>query len=272
MFGAVIGDIIGSAYEFNNVKTKDFPLWTKASHITDDTVCTIAVADSILNHKPIVETLQDWCRVYSIGYSKKFQEWVNSPFPEPYQSFGNGAVMRISPVGFLYRNVTEAIQKGTEITNITHNHPMAIQAVEAYLTTMHLIKNGENPHKIKAIIQEKYPYDMNRSVDEIRATYDKFYVRCERTVPEAIICALDATSFEDAVRNAVSLGGDSDTLACMAGALAELRFGVPTEMKQKALGYLNLEMAGILKQLYQEPKRIIKHYAVFPELPAPRQR
>lgn len=252
MLGAIVGDIIGSSYEFNNIKSKKIPLWITQSKITDDSICTLAVADSLLNRKPIVKTLQSWCRQYPVGYGKKFQEWIDSPSPKPYRSWGNGAVMRISPVGFLYENLKTALQKGCEITNITHNHPMSLKGVCAYLTTMFLLKKKISPITIKKIIQKKYHYDMDRSVDEIRETYNKFYVNCDRTVPEAILCTLNATSFEDAIRNAVSLGGDSDTIACMTGALAEIQFGIPSEISQKTLSYMDEKMKAIIKQLYQQ--------------------
>lgn len=260
MFGAIIGDIVGSVYEFNNVKRKDFPFWTPTSHITDDTICTIAVADIVVNRKDPVQTMQDWCRRYPIGYAKRFQEWVDSPNPMPYESWGNGAVMRISPVGFAFSDMNQAYQTADKITQMTHNHHDSVQAVHAYLTTMDLVKKGIQPSEIKKRIQNQYQYDMSRSVDEIRAHYDKFYVRCAKSVPEAIICALDATSFEDGIRNAVSLGGDSDTLACMAGAIAELRFGVPPEMQQKALTYLDNDMKNVLNQLYALPTQIKTHH------------
>lgn len=256
MLGAVIGDIIGSSYEFNNIKSKNFPLWTNQSRITDDTVCTIAVADSLIHNKDITNTLRSWCRRYPVGYGQKFKNWIDAPLPTPYNSWGNGAVMRISPVGFLYDDFNTSLKKGMEITNITHNHPDTAKAVEAYLMTMALIKSGVATQAIKEVIQTKYQYNMNRSVDKIRSTYDKFYVRCNKTVPEAIICALDAVSFEDAIRNAISLGGDSDTLACMTGALAELRFGIPPEMTRSALRYLDTGMKQVLRKLYQTPTQI----------------
>ncbi len=258
MLGAIIGDVIGSPYEFNNVKHKNFDLWTPHSKLTDDSICTLAVADIILHDKPIEQTLQSWCRQHPVGYSKTFQAWVNSDTPSPYESWSDGAVMRISPVGFLYTDLNAALHKAIAITQVTHNHLIALQGVEAYLTAMFLIKDKKETTQIKEAIQSKFPYDMTRSVDDIRKTYDKFYVRCSKTVPEAIICALDATSFEDAVRNAVSLGGDSDTLACMAGALAELRFGIPDEIRQKAYGYLDNHMKSVLNELYHRQTFFVK--------------
>ncbi len=257
MLGAIIGDIVGSAYEFHNVKEKDFDLWPKDAKITDNTVCTLAVADMILHTKEPAKTLQEWCRRYPVGYGKKFQEWIDSDNPKPYGSWGNGAVMRISPVGFYFNAPDKALEKALSITEVTHNHPLSLKAVAAYLQAMSLMKQGKNPQEIKDLVQHYYGYEMNRSVDEIRAHYNKFYVGCEKTVPEAMICALDATSFEDALRNAVSL-------ASMAGALAELRFGVPQEMKQKALGYLDSPMKILVNKFYT-----MKNYV---NSPAPQKR
>ncbi len=265
MLGAVIGDIIGSTYEFNNVKTTRFPLWTSLSRPTDDTVCTLAVADALLTGADFAERLKYWVRLYPfVGYGKKFLEWALSDEQKGGYSWGNGAIMRLSPVGFLFPDFKAALSCGTALTRVTHNHPMSLTATAAYLKAMMLLRQRTPPKDIKHIIEKTYGYSLSRSVDEIRQNYHAFYVRCERTVPEAMTCALEATSFEEAIRLAVSLGGDSDTLACMAGALAEWRFGIPTDMKKRALSMLDARMQHVLKRLYAAPCLIQKIDAVSP--------
>lgn len=259
MLGAIIGDIIGSVYEFHNIKTKDFPLFSKESHFTDDTVCTIAVADALMHHKPVDKTLREWGRRYSsVGYGPMFLKWLQSDDMGPYRSFGNGAVMRLSPLARLCNDRTQAVLTGMDITAITHNSAEAITATEAYIETLFALKDGHSPDIIKSALSLRFGYDMNRTVSDIRSAYDKFYVRCSKSVPEAITCALDATSYTDAVRNAVSLGGDSDTLACMAGGLAAIRFPIPRDIQQRALTYLPTEMTDIISEYNHKTKTPIK--------------
>ena len=260
MLGAIIGDIIGSVYEFNNVKTKDFPLWTDASHFTDDTVCTVAIADALLHQKPFDQTLRDWCRRYpDAGYGPLFQKWVHSDTMPAYKGWGNGAVMRLSPVAFLSADKIEARLSGMEQTAVTHNSAEAITATEAYIDTFFALKEGYSSDTIARTLSFRFGYQMDRSIDDIRATYDKFYVRASKTVPEAISCALYATSFEDAIRNAISLGGDSDTLAAITGSLAEVRFGVPAKMKLEAISRLDDSMRSVLQEMYNHPNQVIRH-------------
>jgi len=260
MIGAVIGDMIGSVYEFNNVKHKDFPLWRKDSCFTDDTVCTIAIADALLHQKPFDESLREWCRRYpNAGYGSMFYEWIKSDTMPACHSWGNGAIMRLSPVAFLSADKLDALSSGLEQTAVTHNSPEALTATEAYINTYFDLKEGCEPSHIAKVLSARYGYQMDRSIDDIRASYDKFYVRASKTVPEAISCALQATDFEDAIRNAVSLGGDSDTLAAMAGALAEVRFGIPAGIKKEALSRLDQPMKTILKEMYRRPNQIIRH-------------
>ena len=261
MLGAIIGDMIGSVYEFNNVKTKDFTLWCNDSHLTDDTVCTIAIADALLNQKPFDKALREWCRRYpEAGYGPMFQKWVQSDTMPAYKSWGNGAVMRVSPVAYLSVDKSEALLSGLEQTAVTHNSAEPITAVSAYLDAFFDLKEGYKPSIITQALSARYGYQMDRSIDEIRSGYNKFYVRASKTVPEAILCALQATSFEDAIRNAVSLGGDSDTLATMAGALAEVRFGVPKSMEKEALSRLDTSMKSVLMQMYGRPNCIARHH------------
>lgn len=252
MLGAIIGDIVGSVYEGQHIKTKDFPLFTKKSTFTDDTVCMIAVADCLLHHSDYAATMRKWGQKYLpiTGFSKKFSAWIQNPNMPPYQSKTNGAVMKIPPVPFLVKDTVQAIKIADHITNQTHNHPDSLMAVHAFISTLHACQKGHAPDKIKTYLENTYGYDMHRSVDEIRATYDKFYISCAKSVPEALICALEATSFEDAIRNAVSIGGDCDTIACIAGAIAEARFGVPFLYREAAFCKLPDEMQDIVQKLY----------------------
>ena len=255
MLGAIIGDIVGSVYEFDNIKTKDFPLFREDSRITDDTVCTVAVADIILNRKDPVETLVYWCRKYpGMGYGDRFVKWFDLPWQEPYNSFGNGAAMRVSPAAFLSPSLEHARQLALRVTEITHNHPEGIKGALATCDAVWMAFNAAHPDEIRANISATYGYDMNRTVDSIRPDYE-FNESCMKTVPEAIICALEARNFEDAIRNAVSIGGDSDTLAAIAGALAEALFTIPNELYREAIERLPQDMQSVIVQMYREAGR-----------------
>lgn len=263
MWGAIIGDIVGSVYEAHNIKTKDFELFSPHWRFTDDTVCTIAVADALISKKPVIESLRTWGLKYKdlknpegffpSFFSGGFTAWLESDNPAPYGANTNGCVMRISPVPFLIRDLNSAGQTAADITNITHNHPESINASLAYVRTIHMCQKEAKDFDIKNALSYYHGYNIKRTVDEIRQNYHKFYGSCTKSVPEAIICALEATSFEDAIRNAVSLGGDSDTLACMAGAIAETRFGIPDDIKNKARIYLPSEVLFVMDKMYSAP-------------------
>ena len=273
MLGAIIGDMIGSVYEFNNVKDKNFPLWSKASHYTDDTVCTIAIADALLNQKPFDKALREWCRRYpEAGYGPMLQKWVQSDQAPAYRSWGNGAVMRLSPVAYLSADKTEALLNGFEQASVTHNSATALTATSAYLDAFFAIKECNTPRNIASALSARYGYQMNRSIDDIRSSYDKFYVRADKTIPESISCVLWAKNFEDAIRNAISLGGDSDTLAAMAGALAEVRFGIPHALKVEALYRLDQPMRAVLDQMYQRPNQITRHHLSYHPITGEKER
>ena len=259
MFGAIIGDIIGSAYEFHNVKTKDFPLFTDRSCFTDDTILTCAVADWLYFGGMPKFYLKQWGflykdRTYENGkvnaFGPGFMKWLETGISS--NSKTNGCVMRISPIGLMENNVGKAIDKAVQLTTITHNHPESLKATKAYIETMFLIKKNTSIPLIKNYVSTKYGYDLSKSIDEIRANYNKFYCSCEKTVPQAIVCALDAVSYEDAIRNAVSLGGDSDTLACMAGGLAELRFEIPVQIRQQACQRIDNNILSVVRSYYQK--------------------
>lgn len=258
MFGATIGDIVGSRFEFNNIKRKEFEFFHKDCSFTDDTVCTAAVADILVHDRVTAPALQKFCRDYqdfpSGGYGAMFFHWVfGNENPKPYESFGNGAAMRVSSSAFLNRhNLEDAPAAAERVTNITHNHEEGIKGAKA---TTHAVWLGFNSHSAPAIretIAQEYDCDLSRTVDEIRPIY-QFHETCQGTVPEAIICALESESFEDAVRNAISIGGDSDTLGAIAGPIAEALHGIEEHYIQTACDkYLDERIVGVLQEMYSK--------------------
>lgn len=252
MLGAIIGDIVGSIYEHFPIKTKDFPLFGKSNRITDDTVCTVAVADILLNDLPPATTMQKWCQRYpDAGYGGNFGKWIYSDSPLPYHSYGNGSAMRVSPAAFLNQdNLENALIASDMVTEITHNHPEGMKGARATTHAIWLAFQNENPDAIRDIISREYDYDLSKSVDEIRPDYS-FDVTCQGSVPQAITCALESNSFEDAIRNAVSLGGDSDTLAAIAGPIAEAMYGIPEEFRVKMEHEYLIKTSDIYNTIYQ---------------------
>ena len=239
-YGAIVGDIIGSPFEFNenNYKAKDFELFSRNSYPTDDTVMTLAVASAL--HKSgdfernLVRTMRTFGRLYpNAGYGARFYDWVFSKNPHPYNSCGNGSAMRVSPVAWAFDNL-ENVEKFAELSaRVTHNHPEGIKGAKATAGAIFLARMGRSKEKIKEYIEEKYQYDLNRTCDEIRP--NNYHIEiCQKTVPEAIIAFLEAKDFEDAVRNAVSLGGDSDTIAAITASIAQGMWGIPEEIEKQA--------------------------------------
>jgi ADP-ribosylglycohydrolase len=221
MIGAIAGDIIGSVYESFPIKTKDFPLFHPLSRFTDDTVLTVAVADAILTGRPYQQALREVGRRYpSAGYGGSFFAWLYSDNPQPYNSWGNGAAMRVSPVGFAFNTAAEVLAEAEKTAVISHNHPEGVKGARATALVVYLARLGHSKEEIREIVSQRFGYNLNRTVDDIRPTY-AFDISCRGTVPQAIVAFLDSTSYEDAVRNAISLGGDSDTLACITGGIAE---------------------------------------------------
>ncbi|MBM3650601.1 MAG: ADP-ribosylglycohydrolase family protein [Alphaproteobacteria bacterium] len=246
MKGAIIGDIVGSIYEWRNIKTKQFPLFDEECGYTDDTVCTVAIAHSIMDWGDPVDYLRRWGRRYpDAGYGGSFNQWLWQDEPHPYDSYGNGAAMRVSPVAWLAKTATEARALARAVTRVTHNHPEGIKGALATTDAIWLARTGKSPERIRAKISERYGYDLSRSVDHIRPGYS-FDVSCQGTVPPAIVCALEATGFEDAIRNAISIGGDSDTIAAITGSIAEAMFSVPEALWDEAVEYLPEEMLAIV--------------------------
>ncbi|MED3763847.1 ADP-ribosylglycohydrolase family protein [Ureibacillus sp. FSL K6-8385] len=264
MIGAIIGDIAGSRFELNNYKNKDFDLFTKDCKVTDDSIMTLAVAKAIMEtekkfkpsyrninpayyleiEKSSVQYMQEIGRKYpNCGYGGMFKKWVYSDKPEPYNSFGNGAAMRISPVGFAAETEKEVTLLSKAVTRVTHNHQEGIKGAEAVAVSIYMARNGFSKEEIRRKIESNY-YPLDFTIDEIRDSYG-FKLSCQETVPQAIKAFLESTSFEDAVRTAVSIGGDSDTLAAISGAIAESYYGVPADLKEKALTYLDDELRSI---------------------------
>lgn len=254
MLGTVIGDIIGSVYEFKNHRSKNFdPLFHRQARFTDDTVCTVAIADALVRGTNPKATLIDWCRRYAEngGWGKRFAEWFMDENPLPYGSWGNGAAMRISPVGLLATSEEEALGWADAATAITHNHPDGIASARAVALTIFWARHKTTPQAIATQLTERFGYDLSITPDDIRPTY----IRTERaagSVPQAIICALQSTSYEDAIRNAVSIGGDSDTIAAIAGGIAEALHGIPSDISFAAWAFLPREMQEVLARLYEE--------------------
>ena len=242
MYGAILGDIIGSPYEFDRGnKTKDFPLFSGRSEFTDDTVMTIAVADAFLAVTPgtedevirhrVIQKMQKYGRQYPYaGYGVMFSRWLNSRSPKPYGSYGNGSAMRVAAVAWLYSDLDTVRRMARLSAEVTHDHPEGIKGAEATAAAIFLARTGSTKDEIKAYIEEQFRYDLSRSCDEIRPGYCHVE-SCQETVPEAITAFLEGESFEDVIRTAVSLGGDCDTLTCIAGSIAEGFYGVPKALR-----------------------------------------
>ncbi len=234
MLGAIAGDIIGAPYEGRPHKRKDFPLFISASQYTDDTVLTIATADAILNQHNYQEMYQSYGRAYPhAGYGGFFMRWLFSHDPQPYNSWGNGSAMRVSPVGFAFHSLNEVMEQAKQSAEVTHNHPEGIKGAQATAVSVFLARQGSSKEDIRSHIEKQFNYDLNRKLDDIRAIYH-FDPSCQGTVPESLIAFLESDSLEDAIRNAISLGGDSDTMACIAGGVAQAFYGdIPGTMREQ---------------------------------------
>lgn len=221
ILGAIAGDVIGSVYEFNNTQTTDFPLFKRETTFTDDTVMTIAIADAILHNKDFSQTILDYGKRYpNRGYGTSFFKWLahDTPAP-PYNSWGNGSAMRVSAVGFAYNDLDKVLKKAEKTAVVTHNHPEGIKGAQATAAAIFLARTGKNKAEIKAYIEQKFGYDLDFTLDEIRPTFP-FDENCQGTVPQSIVAFLESTDYDSAIRLAISLGGDSDTIACITGGIA----------------------------------------------------
>ena len=259
MYGAIVGDIIGSPYEFDRGnKSKDFPLFSPKSHFTDDTVMTIAVAEVFLDddlmmdeatiRQRLTESMQRYGKLYPrAGYGGMFRHWLKSDNPQPYGSYGNGSAMRVSSVAWLFDDLGLVRLMARLSAEVTHNHPEGIKGAEATAAAIFLARTGHRKAEIKAYIEGQFGFDLSRTCDEIRPSYHHVE-SCQETVPEAITAFLEGESFEDAIRTAVSLGGDCDTLTCIAGAIAEGFYGVPEDLKQECRNRLPEQLRQVLQR------------------------
>jgi len=247
MLGAIAGDIIGSAYERYPIKTKKFDLFSKHSQFTDDTVMTLAVAKSIIDGTKYVDNVVDFGTRYAdVGYGGSFRKWLKSWSHKPYNSWGNGSAMRVSAIGFLFDTEEQVVVEAKKSAEITHNHIEGIKGAEATALAIFMARKGKSKNQIRERISKKFDYDLERTVDEIRPNY-QFQVSCQESVPESIICFLDANSYEDTIRNAISLGGDADTMACIAGGVAEAYYGeIPQKIRDETYKRLPKEFLEIL--------------------------
>jgi ADP-ribosylglycohydrolase len=249
IIGAIAGDIIGSVFEWHNVKTVKFDLFCHESKFTDDSVLTIATMATILNQKGYSETYQLFGRNYPHrGYGGNFKSWIHSENPKPYNSYGNGSAMRVSPVGWYANSLDDAMAEAQKSAEVTHNHPEGIKGAKSVAAAVYMARNGKNKNDIKAFITETFGYNLDRKIDDIRPKYE-FDVSCQGSVPEAIIAFLESTDFENAIRLAVSLGGDSDTIACITGGIAEAFYqDIPEYIRENVLNILPKQLISIIEQ------------------------
>lgn len=251
MLGAIIGDIVGSRFEFANTNRKDFSLFASGCDYTDDTICTIAVADAILRGADYGETLHAWCRQHPCpkgSYGGRFAIWVHSDHPHPYGSFGNGSAMRVSPCGWLPSR--QEVKEAARLSAIcTHDHPEGIKGAVCIADLMYCLRTGMSKEEIRELATKEYGYRLDFTCDDLRRS-NYFDETCQVTVPQAIVAFLESTDFEDAIRNAISIGGDSDTIGAICGALAEAHYDIPEPIARLALGYLTAEMRAVISQFY----------------------
>ena len=254
MLGAIIGDIVGSVYEWNNIKTKDFIPFGKLGKngfYTDDTVMTIAVSEALMNggtSDDFIDAFKKYGRFYpNAGYGGIFSKWIHSENRKPYNSWGNGSAMRVSPCAWFASSLKEAEELAERSAAVTHNHPKGIKGAKAVSAAIYLARTGKSKQEIKKYIETKYRYNLSRTLDEIRPSYT-FDVSCQGSVPEAIIAFLESSDFEDAIRNAISLGGDSDTIAAITGSIAEAYYGIPSEITERAFFFLDDRLSSAINR------------------------
>lgn len=253
MIGAIAGDVIGSVHEFNEIKTKDFTLLDPRCFFTDDTVLTVALADALLHGLDYGVTLKLYYRRYpGAGYGLSFHEWASSESWAPYNSFGNGSAMRVSPAAYVAASLDDALALAEQSAAVTHNHPEGVRGAQATAGAIFLARAGGGKDDIRQFAETVCGYDLRRTLDEIRPGYF-FNETCQKTVPEALTAFLEADDFEDAIRNAISLGGDADTLACITGSIAEPYFGgVPPDIREFALRRLDEELLAVVNEFERQ--------------------
>lgn len=257
MYGAILGDMIGAPYEFGrSQKTKEFPLFIPASRFTDDSVMTVAVAEALLDtlgqtreerRNAVVKSMQKWGRKYfNAGYGGRFYAWLRSGNPQPYNSWGNGAAMRVSAAGWLFDTLEETRDAAEDTAIVTHNHPEGVKGAQAAAAVIWAARNRWPKSEIRAYVEKEF-YPLNKTCDEIRPAY-RFDVSCQGTVPPAITAFLEGDGFEDVIRTAVSLGGDCDTLTCIAGGMAEAYYGVPEALKEECRKRIGQDMIAVIQR------------------------
>lgn len=247
MLGAIVGDVVGSVYEWNNHRSKDFPLFGDRSSFTDDSVLTVALADTLLNGGDYAAAMRRYGKRYpDAGYGGMFRRWLWDERMGPYHSFGNGAAMRIGPAGWAYATLDETLEKAAAYTAVTHDHPEGIKGAQATAGAIWMARNGKSKAAIRGWVEGHAGYKLSRTCDEIRPAYE-FNETCQRTVPEALTAFFESTDFEDAIRTGISLGGDSDTLACITGSVAEAFYGgVPPEIERETLSRLDAPLRDVV--------------------------
>jgi ADP-ribosylglycohydrolase len=254
MLGAIAGDVIGSIYEAAPIKTTAFPLFGAGATFTDDTVCSVAIGDALLQGRPFAEMLRAWVRRYpNRGYGGMFLRWALTPGMGPYGSWGNGAAMRVAAIGHLATDAAQLLELAAASAAVSHDHPDAIAGAQAVALAIWLARAGHERSAIRARIASRFGYNLGQTVEEIRAWY-RFDISCKGTVPPAIVCALEATDYEDAVRRAISLGGDSDTLACITGSIAEPLYGLPEDIAAETRRRLDPELLAVVDRLYAKAR------------------
>ena len=268
MYGAILGDIIGSPYEGDRAYTKDFPLFRKRSCFTDDTVMTIAVEEALLSvgrdakedeiKNATVHSMHSWGnRTPNAGYGGAFRKWLKSENPQPYKSYGNGSAMRVSAVGWFYDDIQRTREVARWTAEVTHNHSEGIKGAESVAAAIYMARNGKSKAEIKDYIESEFRYDLSRTIEEIRPNY-QFEVSCQKSVPESIIAFLDAEDFESTIRNAIWLGGDADTQAAIAGSIAEAFYGIQEDLIIECRKRLHRDVIEILDKFYEKIKDVSK--------------
>ena len=255
MLGAIIGDIVGSRFEFNNTNSTDFELFTNECAYTDDTICTVAIADAILNAKSYKDSLLEWCRKYPNpkgAYGSSFACWFRSNNPQPYNSYGNGSAMRVSPTGWLFNNIDDVLKQAEQTAIVSHNHPEGIKGAVCVAELIYKLRTGATKNYPTAAFDYGFATGLKYEIPTLDYIYENntFNETCQGTVPQAIRCFIDANNFEETIRLAVSIGGDSDTIAAIAGSIAEAHYPIPDEIKAAAINKLPEDMKIIVEQFY----------------------
>lgn len=249
MLGAIAGDIIGSIFEFSNHKSEDFELFGRYTRFTDDSVLTIATADAILNGKEYAEVYREWGRKYpNAGYGARFSDWLRSDSMTAYGSYGNGSAMRVSPVGFAYNSLEDVLREAERSAEVTHDHPEGVKGAQCVAAAIFLARTGAGKQEIKEYSEKRFCYDLSKSLDEIRPNYG-FDETCQGSVPQAIRAFLESSSWEDAVRKGISLGGDSDTIGCIVGGIAQAYYkGISRPVSEETLKKVSNDFLPIIRE------------------------